>query len=187
MITRLKASGLSTFKVSDAARLTGKSKDYVYLILSKSKRFHRVQNGIYYIDGAEPLAIASSIVPISYISLASAFSYYGLIDQIPKAIKVITIHRHKPIGDVQGMRVEFKTVKRKMIYGYGVAKAVSIAEPEKAIVDSLYLNEDTRYLQEVLRNATASKSIDADKLMEYAKRSGVGTVIRKAKSLLEAI
>jgi predicted transcriptional regulator of viral defense system len=187
IVSELKLRGLRIFRIGDVVRLTGKSKDYVYLLLSKSKLVFRVQNGLYYLPDADPLEIASNIVKPSYISLISAFAHYGLVDQIPNVIKVITTKRHRKLENIQNMAIEFKSVKENMLYGYGSDRGIVIADVEKAIIDSLYLNEDTHYLNEVIKNLEKNGELDTSKLIKYSKRCGKESVAKKADILLKVV
>ncbi len=181
----LKLNGLSIFTPKDVARLTGKRLNYIYLILSKSNRFVRIQNGLYCLTNTDPFNIASRIVSPSYISLISAFSYYKLIDQVPYIIKVMINKRHASIDSVMGMRIEFKSIKREMLYGYNNVHNISIADPEKAIVDSLYLLEDTQYVKEAIANANERSMINKGKLLGYAKKCGIRRVYAEIEKLVE--
>lgn len=183
----LKLNGLRVFRIGDVARLIGKSRGYAYLLLSKSKLVQRAQNGIYYLPDTDPLEIASNILKPSYISLISAFAHYELIDQIPNVVKIVTIKRHKDIENVQNMKIEFKTVKEDMLYGYVSDRGIAIAEIEKAIIDSLYLGEDTRYLNEVIGNLAKEGKLDAVKLMKYSRRCGKKSVAKKVGMLLKVV
>ena len=181
----LKLNGLDIFTPKDVARITGKRLNYVYLALSKSKRFLRIQNGLYCVNGTDPFRIASAILHPSYVSLISAFGYYKLIDQVPSTIKVMTGKRHSSIELFSGTRIEFRSVKKEMLYGYSRKHDVSIADIEKAIVDSLYLLEDTQYISEAMENANDAGIFDAEKLLLYAEKSGAKSVYSKAKKLVQ--
>lgn len=180
----LKLNGLDIFTPKDVARITGKRLNYVYLSLSKSKRFLRIQNGLYCVNGTDPFRIASAVLHPAYVSLISAFGYYKLIDQVPNSIKVIASKRHSGMELVSGTRIEFRSVKNGMLYGYSRKHDVSIADVEKAIVDSLYLLEDTQYISEVMENATEMGMLDIERLLLYAEKSGVKSVYSKAKKLV---
>lgn len=181
----LKLNGLDIFTPKDVARITGKRLDYVYLVLSKSRRFLRVQNGLYCLSGTDPFRIASAISHPSYISLISAFAYYKLIDQIPNSIKVIAGKRHSGVELASGTRIEFRSVKGGMLYGYSRKHGVSIADVEKAIIDSLYLLEDTQYIGEAMENAKDAGMLDDEKLLFYAEKSGVKAVYSNVKKLVQ--
>jgi len=74
----LRLNGLGVFTPKDVARLTLKPINYIYLLLHKSKRFIRIEKGLYCLKGTDPLAVASSIATPSYISLISALAITSL-------------------------------------------------------------------------------------------------------------
>ena len=69
------------FTINDVARLTGKRKAYLSRLLPTNTRFKKIEKGKYYVDDLDVYDIASNIVVPSYISLISAFIYYGLTTQ----------------------------------------------------------------------------------------------------------
>jgi predicted transcriptional regulator of viral defense system len=77
----------------------------------------------------------------AYVSLQSALSYHGMIDQIPSAVYGITCGRggmfNTPLG-----RVSLHHVSPDFFAGYETPTEIGwlkIATPEKALVDILYL------------------------------------------------
>jgi predicted transcriptional regulator of viral defense system len=172
VINELKLSGLSVFTARDVSRLTGKSLAYAYLFVSKSRLVERVEKGLYAVPGTDPFEIASSIMSPAYISLASAFSYYRLITQLPMKIKIVSNRRHRPIKNVGGFDVEFRHVKKSMMYGYYRKSNVVIAYVEKAVIDALYFNEDIKYIDEAIESARSEGSLDDARLRRYASQSG---------------
>ena len=61
-IDGLARSGTHVFTVYDIAKMLGKSTAYASLLLSKSKKAHRIERGKYYIEGVSSYEIASNIV-----------------------------------------------------------------------------------------------------------------------------
>jgi predicted transcriptional regulator of viral defense system len=183
----LRLCGLRVFRIADLERLTGKGRDYLYLFVSKSKEIKRVQNGVYYLAGTERAEIASSICRPSYISLAYALMYHGGIDQVIRTIKVVTDKRHRRIQNADGIMIEFKTVKKNLLYGYRRIGGVVVAEPEKAIIDALYLGEDLKYAKEALANLDGEGRIDMEKLKLYAKRTGKRSVVDRLAYMMKSV
>jgi Predicted transcriptional regulator len=156
---------MQVFTINDAAKLTGKPNKYVSLFLSKNKRFTKIIRGRYCIRNASIYAIASGILAPSYISGISALRYYNLITQMPNTIEVISARQHKPI-EIQGYMVKFIKFSREHIFGYRKEDGAMIADPEKAIIDSLYMRLDYSYVSEAMGSYLSS--IDDKKLIRYA-------------------
>lgn len=77
----------------------------------------------------------------AYVSLQSALSYHGMIDQIPSAVYGITCGRGGTIKTPLG-RVSLHHVGPIFFCGYTTPTEIGwlkIATPEKAVVDLLYL------------------------------------------------
>ena len=77
----------------------------------------------------------------AYVSLQSALSYHGMIDQIPSAVYGITCGRGGMVNTPLG-RVSLHHVSPKFFIGYETPTEIGwlkIATPEKALVDILYL------------------------------------------------
>jgi predicted transcriptional regulator of viral defense system len=77
----------------------------------------------------------------AYVSLQSALSYHGMIDQIPSAVYGITCGRGGVVSTPLG-RVSLHHVRPEFFVGYETPTAIGwlkMATPEKAVVDILYL------------------------------------------------
>lgn len=77
----------------------------------------------------------------AYVSLQSALSYHGMIDQIPAAVYGITCGRGGMVSTPLG-KVSLHHVRPGFFVGYETPTEIGwlkIATPEKAIVDILYL------------------------------------------------
>lgn len=104
----------------------------------------------YYFFAETPLTenalfeIANRIYPPSYLSLETALALYGLI---PEAVYGITSVATRPTRTFETPIASFffRTISPRLYFGYevrtyGEGKHFSIASPEKAILDYLYLN-----------------------------------------------
>ena len=89
---------MAVFSLSDVSKITG-SRNYSKQLLSRL-----VKNGTIthffrdkYSFHSDALIVAGFLQPPSYVSCASALSFYGLISQMPKAVFVMTAKRAKTI------------------------------------------------------------------------------------------
>lgn len=179
----LRAYKFCVFTVNDAARIAAKKTRYISLILSRNKKyFGRIERGKYYLKEATIYEIASGVLSPSYVSRVSALRYYNLISQMPSVVNVIASVQHKPLG-LLGYTIVFSKLPRERMFGYGKDEGAMIAEPEKAIVDSLYMNDDYSYVREAV--AALGASLRVEKLMRYAIAMDSGALINKAGFLLE--
>lgn len=125
---------------------------------------------------------ANKIYSPSYISLESALSYYGFIPESTFLITSITslnTARYKtPVGNYS-----YKNILPQLLFGYRLIEgndiSIRIAEPEKLLLDYLYLyklnnEDDIRGLR--LNKEQVNSIIDYDRLSSYQQ-------IFKSKSL----
>ncbi len=185
VIDRLARSGIRVFTIYDIAKMLGKSTAYASLLLSKSKKVHRIERGKYYIDGTGKYEIASNIIYPSYISMQAALQYYGWIDQNVLVYTVITLKKHKPIN-IGGTRTNFIKTKKNAFFGYIRKSGVYIASPEKLFIDCLYFGGiPFSVLQEAVAMAKADNLIDNATLERYAVMLGSKVLVNKLGFLLE--
>lgn len=85
----------------------------------------------------------------SYISLESAFSYYGFIPEQSFEIKAVTTLKTISYA-ILDKSFTYNTIAQKLFFGYHVIthnlKPIKIADFEKAILDYLYLKTDIKDL-----------------------------------------
>lgn len=112
----------------------------------------RVRNGWYSVKGRiateEQLYwVANKIYSPSYVSLETALSYYGWI---PEAVFTITSisTRKTQVFDTPVGHFRYSSMKPSLFFGYRLLKpdgyGTKIADPEKALLDFLYLRPKIR-------------------------------------------
>ena len=135
---------------------------------------------------------AANIYQPSYISLESALSSYKLIPEKVAATTSITTRKTKVFHNQAGAFV-YRHLNPPLYFGFIAKKDEAgypyfIAEPEKALLDYLYLNlgsiddKDKDYLSGSLRLQNRSR-LDKKKLILYSKRFG----LKKLGRVLEQI
>lgn len=136
--------------------------------------------------------IAGKIYSPSYISLHSALSIYGIIPEAVTQITCVTTSRPTSYNNSFG-QFHYKTIKSELFFGY---KQVSlnrggsylIAEPEKAIVDLLYLYPqfNTADAMRELRfdEWWTQDELNLDKLTEYANKTSKKALIDRIELLI---
>ena len=178
----LQSNGIGVFTLEDASRLIGKPKHYATVFLRRDRIIKRAANGVYYTPEANNYEIASSIVEPSYVSLISALRFYNITEQIPNTIYVLSSKRHGSIN-IGGVRVEFVKVKQSLMYGYKKVDGAMMAEPEKAIIDMLYLGRFEEYAEEAIEGA----KISSEKLLRFAELAGDKSLAKRVGRLANKI
>jgi len=143
----------------------------------------RLRNGLYafpeYLEESNiRYYLANRIYRPSYVSLQSALSYYGLIPEAVIQIKSITSLKTNAFENRFGI-FTYNTIKPDYFFGYQ-QKALNsdftflIAEPEKAILDLLYIYSFYNTSEEItelrLNKEILNEIVNRNKLTEYAKR-----------------
>lgn len=175
------------FTSNDIQRLTGFNKAYlkVYLFRLKQRQLLReVEKGKYSLS-LHPFIIASNVVFPSYISLLSAYFYYGLTTQIPKIVQVISPYSKKELK-LEDYKVQFIKIPLHRMFGYAkekfMGKYIFVAEKEKAIIDSLYL---PRYCPLDETYTALQSKVKTDALIAYAVRMDSIVLLKRLGYLLE--
>jgi predicted transcriptional regulator of viral defense system len=98
--------------------------------------------------------LANFIVSPSYISFATALSYYGLTTQVQQNFfESVSLYRTK-ITEIDGNIFKYSKIKEEFYFGFVKKDNFFIATPEKALVDSLYfmVNINLTYQQLIFQN-----------------------------------
>ena len=167
------------FSKNDIVLAGGKIYDYQLTRWVKKGYLLKIKNGIYIfkrdyekIKGEE---IAAAIYQPSYLSLESALSAYGLIPEIVYSYVSVTGKTNRTFDNKFGHFI-YRHLKTELFWGYREVRTSSgqylIAEPEKAILDYLYLNlskinsesdfENLRFNEDRL-----CETLNRDKFLQY--------------------
>lgn len=121
--------------------------------------------------------IANLLCQPSYVSLAYALAYYGVIPEEVPTITSVTTGRPQVVPTPVG-RFEYRHVSQKLFWGYETIdplgiEPVQIATPEKALLDLVYLTKGDANEEffEGMRIQHA-ETFDLQRLKEFAHRFG---------------
>ncbi len=175
----LKGAGFVLFTVRDVCQILSikKTKAYNLIKALKKKECIKKWGAQFSFVDADEFVIAHLLHFPSYISLWSALQYYGLSDQMPKKIFLITTKYRKPIDNFV-----YVTVASYRYFGYQKVGDITIAEKEKAIVDALYFPKYCGGLNEIYKSITNGwQDLDKKKLLSYARQMKSKTIIKRLK------
>jgi predicted transcriptional regulator of viral defense system len=148
-----------------------------------------ISNKIYYnwlaLDGSTR-DLVNVLREDAYVSLESALREYGISTQSPRTLTCVTTERPK---DFKGrtITISYRSISPRLYWGF-VPKTTRygsylIAEPEKAILDWIYLG---------IQNGAAPAldeldfgSVDRPKLLNYARRFPSSTYLHVLPALVE--
>ena len=159
----------------------------------KAGRLVQLRRGLYLLArpyrtfDPHPFRVANLIVPGSYISCESALSFYGIIPEYTFQNISITLGRSCVYSSSVG-QFQYRHIKPALYFAYAHRKvneheSVFIAEPEKALLDLIYLfpgADSYPFLKELRLNFD---SIDMDKILNYSRKAGIAKLTRAANAL----
>lgn len=184
------------FSKNDIVLAGGKIYDYQLTRWVKKGYLLKIKNGIYIfkrdyekIKGEE---IAAAIYQPSYLSLDSALAAYGFIPEIVYSYVSVTGKTNRTFDNKFGHFI-YRHLKTELFWGYREVRTSSgwylIAEPEKAILDYLYLNlskinsesdfENLRFNEDRL-----CETLNRDKFLRYLQAFEIKKLKRWANMCL---
>lgn len=142
---RLSKLGSPALRTSDAAAALGLSAAAASMTLSRLARtglIRRVRSGTWWIgEGLDPLRLPEFLTaPLpSYVSLLSALSIHGMIEQLPQVTFAVSLARTQRITTSVGL-VSVHHIDPELFGGFTtLPSGVKVATPEKALFDLAYL------------------------------------------------
>lgn len=107
---------------------------------TKSGKLVRLTKGFYALPHRLPASfeMATTLYTPSYVSLASALAFHGILSQAPLAILSVTPKKSRRFR-ISGMPFEFAHLPPAWFQGFDIHEGAAIATPEKALVDTWYL------------------------------------------------
>lgn len=175
------------FRVADIERISSCSNKYAKLTLNrliKRKLIKRVTKNVYTVQ-RDAFLVASNIIYPSYISFWSASYYLGYTEQIVNTIQVATTRKSKSLN-FENYKIKFVPIKD--FFGYKKLKTekgeMFIAENEKLLIDCFLRYKKMGNFDEIIK-VFENAEISEEKMIEYLKRTGNQTILKRAGYLLE--
>jgi len=160
------------FTPSDLEKILGQTRPALYVTLNRMVTYGvltRLRRGVYQVTLRTPdlARIANQLVYPSYLSFESALSRYGILSQVPYVLTFATSQRSRRIN-LGETEVAFRQLKRELFFGYILEHGLYVAEPEKALLDQLYMM--TRGLSSLALDELDVSPLDRERLRSYAAR-----------------
>ena len=172
LVQRLLSLNKSYFTPSDLEKVLGQKRPALYVTLNRLVKYGvlvRLRRGVYHVALRSPdlAIIANQIVYPSYLSFESALSRYGILSQVPYVLTFATPHRSRRVtlGETE---IEFRQIKQELFFGYLLDQGLYVAEPEKALLDQMYMV--SRGLSDLALEELDVSSLDRERLRDYATR-----------------
>jgi len=187
--------GYKVFSVGDARKyfpgfdtrrlVEWQKKNYIRKLINKWYLFAEIP-----VDELLLFRISNCIYRPSYISLESALAFYHFIPEAVYSQQAIstrkTVSCKTPVGNFI-----YRNMKPAFYFGYRILKKddlpVLLAEPEKALLDFLYLSAGLNSLKDIkalrLNVAEIQQTIDWNKLEDYARVFSSKTLDKRIRLL----
>jgi predicted transcriptional regulator of viral defense system len=184
--------------VADILSVSSKAMRNQFTRWKKQGLLIELKRGLYALSGNErqtPLSkevAAANIYQPSYISMESAMARYKMIPEKVSAVTSVTTRKTRSFRNREGTFI-YRSLKPGLYFGFTSKKdehgyPFFIAEPEKALLDHLYLNlgsidpDDTDFFAGSLRLQNRA-ILNRKKLASYAKRFGIKKLTRVLEQL----
>ncbi|GFP20172.1 hypothetical protein HKBW3S03_01673 [Candidatus Hakubella thermalkaliphila] len=110
----------------------------------------RLKKNLYFLKETElkdEFVLANRLCEPSYVSLESALNYYGIIPDVPFSVTSVTTKKTQEFKNQFGLFI-YRSLKPELFFGWqevevGERQFYKIAKPEKALVDFIYLNQNS--------------------------------------------
>jgi len=138
-------SDIKVFHINHLRLLIGMSSHSLRVNLSRlndKKVIKRICRGFYANPFNTPTLeeISNQIYQPSYISLESALYSWGILSQIPYILTCVSTQLPQTFNTSFGT-IEYHQIKKGLFWGFINREGYFMAEPEKALLDYLYLSK----------------------------------------------
>ena len=184
------------FSKNDIALAGGNLFDYQLTLWVKKGYLLKLKNGIYAfnkdyerIKGEE---VAAALYQPSYLSMESALTNYGFIPEMVYAHVSVTAKINRTFDNAFG-RFIYRHLKSELFWGYREVRTdigwYLIAEPEKAVLDYLYLNlskirSESDFKNLRLNRDRLGETLDREKFLRYQQAFGIKKLVQWADRCL---
>lgn len=174
LIKQLRHIPKSYFTIADIDKVSKLNRESLRVAihrLVKNGDLVRISKGIYHFPERELNieALACELGYPAYLSLEWALAHHAaILHQLPYTLELMTLGRSQSIT-LAGQMVKYHHLQRSLFWGYQKRDHILLAEPEKAILDLLYL--ERLGLKKLQRDEVRWKALDLQKLQRYAKKT----------------
>jgi hypothetical protein len=173
------------FSKNDISLAGGNLFDYQLTLWVKKGHLLKLKNGIYafnkdyeIIKGEE---VAAALYQPSYLSMESALANYGFIPEMVYAHVSVTAKINRTFDNSFG-RFIYRHLKSELFWGYREVRSATgwylIAEPEKAVLDYLYLNlynirSESDFINLRFNEDRIAETLNREKFLTYLQAFGI--------------
>lgn len=129
----------------------------------------KIERDKYMLKGAAvgDFALANFLYKPSYISFESALNFYGILPQFPYQVTSATVKKTTE-KIINGKSFGYFHLQKSLFWGYEKKNEILIAQPEKALLDQMYLS--AKGIKRLDLDEYNLETINLLKLKEYIKK-----------------
>lgn len=132
------------FTIFDLSKILERKREDLYVFISrlvKAGVIKTILPGVYRVTpkSVDLTFVANQLYYPSYLSFESALANYGLLNQVPHSLSFATTRKSKTVVLEGYQEVRYRHLKKELYFGYERTGEIEVAEPEKALLDQLYL------------------------------------------------
>lgn len=196
LLFTLEKEGRSVFGFQDVLRILDSTQASAWNViyrLKKKGRIEELQKGKYLLIPARagvegswseiPYILASYLINNYYVGLWSALNYWGMTEQAPRTLFVVTVKQKKSLkyGPVT---LQFVKLAEHKFFGWIseriAGRTFNVSDREKTIVDSLALPQYAGGIDEVIKGIWNGRTdLDFQKLLHDANRYRISALLRR--------
>ncbi len=160
---------LTSREVARLLDISPQNRRVVLSRLAKRKVLRRLRRDLYEVilKPADVLEVSNIIYQPSYLSFTYCLGKVGILDQIAYEIEFATPRKTKRI-EIRDRSVIFRKISKTLFFGYILKDNVFTAEPEKALLDTLYLK--SKGLGDLNLKELDLKGLSRKKFLQWSKK-----------------
>ncbi|MCM8775768.1 MAG: type IV toxin-antitoxin system AbiEi family antitoxin domain-containing protein [Candidatus Omnitrophica bacterium] len=176
----IKKTARSVFTTHEITALSGKSESTVIQCLNRLSAqglLTKIYRGVWAEVGAQPISPFSVIAYLFprqrvYVSFISALHLHGMVEQIPQVITLASMAHTRTLRTKVGIYTVHQILPRFFcgFDWYQGDGSFLIAEPEKALIDSLYLSSRKKKQYGIFPELTFPKKFSFRRAVQWADR-----------------
>jgi predicted transcriptional regulator of viral defense system len=177
LIAKIRTLDKNVFTLNDLVNFFPEDSSHIKTIIKRFKDSNvlfPILRGVYALDkgSVDVEKIATSIYTPSYVSFESVLSKYGIMNQGLYQVNLATT-RHSKRMEIGGVTCVYSQISTRLFFGFNLLNDVFIADPEKAVLDTLYLKALGK--KEISTAEWDIKNLNKAKIFKYAKVFGGAT------------
>lgn len=160
---------LTSREVARLLDISPQNRRVVLSRLTKRKVLRRLRRDLYEVilKPVDVLEVSNIIYQPSYLSFTYCLGKLGILSQIAYEIEFATPRKTKRI-EIRDRSVIFRKISKRLFFGYTLKDNVFTAEPEKALLDALYLK--SKGLGDLNLKELDLKGLSRKKFLQWSKK-----------------